>query len=229
MSVALQGSKGPSMSEATSRRRRAVFLVAAAALAGLAAGSVGVYVSGWGAANGNDRCEASADLARSLKPLAHGEVAALLPADAPQDLSTLVLRQPDGTERTLGSLLDGKATLLNLWATWCVPCRAEMPALDRLQAARGGPDFQVLTLNVDTGDPAKPAAFLAEIGTKGLPDWRDPRMAAFNALKGRGLAFGLPTTLLIDRKGCQVAALHGPAEWDSADAGAVVDAVVAAR
>ncbi len=118
---------------------------------------------------------------------------------------------------------------MNLWATWCVPCRAEMPALDRLQKTKGGADFQVVTVNVDTGDPAKPAAFLQEIGTTGLPDYRDPKMAFFNQLKTRGLAFGLPTTLILDRKGCQVAALHGPAEWDSADAGAVIDAVAAAR
>lgn len=215
------------MSDAASRRR-AIPVVAAAAVLGLAAGVAGVYVSGFGASNENARCEASGDLAKALKPLAHGEVAALLPADAPQDLSTLAVLTADGAKAPL-SAFEGKVTLVNLWATWCVPCRAEMPALDRLQAARKDDGFQVVTVNVDTGDLAKPRAFLDEIAAGNLPDYRDPKMAFFNQLKTRGLAFGLPTTLILDRKGCQVAALHGPAEWDSADAGAVIDAAVAAE
>ena len=212
----------------TTSRRRPLALLAVAAVAGLAAGVAGVYVSGWGGANESDRCAASADLAASLKPFATGQIAALLPADTPQDFSPLAVQTPDGAPHPLSSYA-GKVVLLNLWATWCVPCRAEMPALDRLQSARKSADFEVVTVNIDTGDPEKPAAFLEEIGTKGLPDYRDPRMAFFNTLKTKGLAFGLPTTLLLDRKGCQVAALHGPAEWDSAEALALVDAVIAAR
>jgi thiol-disulfide isomerase/thioredoxin len=203
-------------------------LLAAAALAGLAAGVAGVYVSGWGGANESDRCAAAEPLAASLKPFATGEIAALLPADAPQDFSALGVLTPEGEPHPLSNHA-GKVVLLNLWATWCVPCRAEMPALDRLQAAKGGPDFEVVTVNIDTGDPEKPKAFLEEIGTTGLPDYRDPRMAFFNELKTRGLAFGLPTTLILDRGGCQVAALHGPAEWDSPEALSLVDALVAAK
>ena len=215
------------MTDKTGRPRPALY-VAVAAVAGLAAGVAGVYVSGGADVHGDTACAGTArDLAAVLKPLAHGEVAALLPADEPRPMADLAFRTVDGAPVSLADF-SGKVLLVNLWATWCAPCRAEMPALDRLQAARGGDDFEVVTVNIDVGDPAKPAAFLEEIGIAALTDWRDPKMATFNRLKGEGLAFGLPTTLLVDRKGCQVAALHGPAEWDSADALAVVDAAIAA-
>lgn len=197
-------------------------LVAGALVLGAVAGTAGVYVSGQGTVEGSNRCDGAVALASALKPLARGELAALLPADHPRDLAGLAIQTTDGKTMRLGDL-SGKALLVNFWATWCAPCRAEMPALDRLQAARGGERFQVVTVNADVGDPAKPAAFLEEIGTRLLPDYRDPKMAAFNDLRANGLAFGMPTTLLVDAGGCQVAVLHGPAEWDSPDALAVVD------
>ena len=80
----------------------------------------------------------------------------------------------------------GKTLLVNLWATWCAPCRAEMPALDALQQAKGGADFEVVAINVDTGDDAKPKKFLAETGVKTLAYYRDASMGAFNMLKERG-------------------------------------------
>jgi thiol-disulfide isomerase/thioredoxin len=208
--------------------RRRIRLVAGAALVGLLAvlgGVAGVYVTEQGAGNGaTGRCAAALPTAERLKPLTTGEVAALLPASAPEDVRDLAFFREDGAAGTVGDYA-GKAVLLNLWATWCIPCREEMPALDRLQQARGGERFQVVTVNLDVGDPAKPAAFLKETGIKSLPDFRDPKMKIFNDLKARSLAFGMPTTLIIDADGCQVAALHGPAEWDSAEAGAVIDAV----
>jgi hypothetical protein len=101
-----------------------------------------------------------------------------------------------------------------------------MEALISSMMARGGDRFEVVAVNVDVGDPAKPAVFLEEAGITRLTDYRDPRMKIFNDLKVRGLAVGMPTTLLVDGRGCQVAALHGPAEWASADALAVVDALI---
>lgn len=216
------------MTEPTRRRSPALYL-GAAAVAGLIAGVAGVYVSTRGDVHGDTAaCAASAkELATALKPLAKGEVAALLPADEPRPMADLAFQTVDGNPVSLADL-GGKVLLVNLWATWCAPCRAEMPALDRLQKAKGGDGFQVVTVNIDVGDPKKPSAFLEEIGIEALPDYRDPKMATFNRLKSEGLAFGLPTTLLVDREGCQVAALHGPAEWDSADAVAVVDLAVGA-
>ncbi len=212
------------MNQKTTTGRRG--LLAKTAVAGIVAVVAGVYVTLWGAGNGAEAatCQASAATVARIEPLIQGEVAALLPAEEPQDVSMLAFNGEDGAPMTLADFA-GRAVLLNLWATWCAPCREEMPALDRLQAERGGENFQVVTVNVDVGDPAKPAAFLEEIGTEALSDYRDPRMKIFNDLKTRGLAFGMPTTLLIDDKGCQVAALHGPAEWDSPDALAVIDAL----
>lgn len=112
----------------------------------------------------------------------------------------------------------GHVVLVNLWATWCAPCRAEMPALDALQVAEGGEDFEVVAVNVDAGDDAKPKAFLAEIGVENLAFYRDETIELFNTLKRRNLALGLPVTLLVDERGCLLAHMNGPAEWASEDA-----------
>jgi thiol-disulfide isomerase/thioredoxin len=213
--------------------RSRIAAIAVIVLASLIAVVAGVYVTGWGTGNDNagvvagttGRCDAAAETAKAIQPLARGEVAALIPAEEPADVSMLAFTSPDGSPMTLADFA-GKPVLLNLWATWCLPCREEMPALDALQAARGGDRFQVVAVNVDVGDPAKPAVFLEEAGITGLVDYRDTRMKIFNDLKVRGLAVGMPTTLLVDGQGCQVAALHGPAEWASADALAVVDALI---
>lgn len=211
------------MNDKPTRRGPWPTIAAAVALVAVA-GVAGVYVTGWGAGNGEvGQCAASADLAASLKPLIRGEVAAVIAADEPADVSGLAFKTTDGKAMTLADF-SGRTVLLNLWATWCAPCREEMPALDRLQASRGGDDFQVVTVNVDVGDPAKPAAFLEEAGIKALPDYRDDRMKIFNDLKSQGLAFGMPTTLIVDPKGCQIAALHGPAAWDGPEALALIDA-----
>jgi len=119
----------------------------------------------------------------------------------------------------------GRVVLLNLWATWCVPCRKEMPALDELHAKLGGPTFTVLAINIDTGDRSKPRKFLDEIGIKHLRYYEDPSTSVFQELKRYGHAIvGLPTTVLIDRNGCELGVLPGPAEWASEDALALVRA-----
>jgi thiol-disulfide isomerase/thioredoxin len=112
----------------------------------------------------------------------------------------------------------GRPVLVNLWATWCAPCRAEMPALDALQKELGSEKFEVVAVNVDTGDDAKPKKFLADTGVEALGYYRDNTMAAFEELKTRGLALGLPVTLLVDAEGCLLAHMNGPAEWSSDDA-----------
>ncbi|WP_244635596.1 thiol:disulfide interchange protein TlpA [Chthonobacter albigriseus] len=205
-------------------QKQGLGLIAAAAVAGLAAGLAGVYVTGWG--QGNDEagiCAPSTAQAAALKPFASGDLAAFLPAETPVPLGSLAFMSPDGAPMTLADL-EGRTVLLNLWATWCGPCRKEMPALDRLQAELGSERFEVVAVNVDLGGPEKPDAFLEETGIKALARYRDPTMKIFNDLKTRGLAFGMPTTLLIDAKGCQIGALHGPAEWDSPAAKALIGA-----
>ena len=101
-----------------------------------------------------------------------------------------------------------------------------MPALDALQRELGGENFQVVAVNIDTRDPDKPKAWLAETGIKNLAYYADPSAKIFQELKAIGKAFGMPTTLLVDANGCEIAALAGPAEWASPDALALVRAAL---
>ena len=108
--------------------------------------------------------------------------------------------------------------LVNLWATWCVPCRKEMPALDSLQAKLGGKDFEVVAVNIDTRDPEKPKNFLKEANLTRLGYFADQKAKVFQDLKSIGKALGMPTSVLVDGQGCEIANLAGPAEWASDDA-----------
>ncbi|RWL79659.1 MAG: TlpA family protein disulfide reductase [Mesorhizobium sp.] len=213
-------------------------LILAALVAGVLAGAVAVYVSKSGSGNnapekvaaaaGKDdaACAAKAGRAKTIGAKAVGQVAALQPADPPQSLKGLAFNGPDGKPMTIADHA-GKTVLLNLWATWCAPCRAEMPALDALQKEKGSKDFEVVAVNVDTGDDAKPKKFLKEIGVETLGFYRDPTIALFNEAKTRGLALGLPVTMLIDAGGCLIAHMNGPAEWSSPDAKRLVEAALA--
>lgn len=104
----------------------------------------------------------------------------------------------------------GQGLVVNLWATWCPPCVAEMPALDRAQAALAEEGVKVLALSSDREGRAKVEPFYRDRGIRHLGLWLDPRGAATRALGARGL----PTTVVIDRKGWERARLVGPAEWD---------------
>lgn len=170
-------------------------------------------------------CEASVDLARSVDTLATGEVAALIVDKMPAPAPDLTFVDDSGTERKLSDW-KGKAVLFNLWATWCAPCRHEMPALDNLQAEFGGPDFEVVAVNIDTGGDEKPKRFLDEVEVDDLAYYADHTTGVFRELKKSGKAFGLPTTLVIDRDGCEIGHMAGPAQWDSDDAKALVRAVI---
>jgi len=167
------------------------------------------------------------ETARALEPHIGGEIAAFQLARKPVDLSQIAYTDAAGAATTIGENA-GRVRLVNLWATWCAPCRKEMPALDRLQAELGGEAFAVLPINIDTGDPGKPRAFLESIKIENLPLNTDPGMASFEAMKKRGLALGLPVTALIDRQGCLIGHMNGPAEWDSDDAKALIEAAIAA-
>jgi thiol-disulfide isomerase/thioredoxin len=204
---------------AQSGRGRRLVLIGAAALVGAAAGMAGVYgiepfLRNAGVA---PECRPAADMAKKLEPLMRGEVAALTAAASPIQPVALAFKDGEGAARTLGEW-KGRTVLLNLWATWCVPCRKEMPALDALQKELGGPEFEVVAVNIDTRDPAKPKAWLEETGISTLAYYADPSAKIFQDLKAAGRAFGMPTTLLIDENGCEIASLAGPAEWASDDA-----------
>jgi thiol-disulfide isomerase/thioredoxin len=210
-------------------------LVMLAAIAGVIAGGLAVYVTNQLSGNraGGETavtetqaaCAGKAERARVLADAARGEVAAMSPADPPQSLMSLAFNAPGGSPITIADF-GGKTLLMNLWATWCAPCRAEMPALDALQKEMGSDVFEVVAVNVDTGDDTKPRAFLAETGVETLAYYRDNTLGLFNELKKRSLAFGLPVTLLIDGDGCLLANMNGPAEWASADAKAFISAAL---
>jgi thiol-disulfide isomerase/thioredoxin len=153
----------------------------------LAAAGAGIYLSYWQSS--------TIPFARVAKPKAIPE-----------------LRFVDGAGRAL-SLADfrGKVVLLNIWATWCAPCREEMPALDRLQAQLGGERFQVVALSVDQQGAPIARKFYGEVGIKALPLYVDPSAKAAFTLE----APGLPATLLVDRAGREIGRHLGPVKWDA--------------
>ncbi len=145
--------------------------------------------------------------------LSRGEMAAFVFRPAPETLPPFKFQDADGRERTLSDW-KGKVVLLNLWATWCLPCRKEMPALDRLQAAEGSDKFEVIAISVDRKGMDASKKFLAETGVKNLGLYVDTSARLNSDLK----AIGLPATILIDKDGREIGRLLGPAEWDSEDA-----------
>jgi len=115
---------------------------------------------------------------------------------------------------------------VNLWATWCVPCRREMPALDNLQGKLAGPNFDVVAINIDTRDADKPRNFLKEAKLTRLAYFSDQKAKSFQDLKSIGRALGMPTSVLVDGSGCEIATIAGPAEWDSEDAVKLITAAI---
>ena len=218
------------MPELPSRRlaatRRIPIAIAAVAI-GAAIGFAGVY--GFGGlrrnAAGDPACRGAVELARKIAPLAHGEVAALTMATAPLRLPDLAFSDADGQPKKLSDWR-GRTVLVNLWATWCVPCRKEMPALDALQTRLGGPNFEVVAINIDTRDPEKPKNFLNDAHLTRLDYYSDQNAKVFQDLKAIGRALGMPTSVLVDGQGCEIATISGPADWGSDDALKLIQAAV---
>ncbi len=175
------------------------------------------------AAVGDPACAASQALARKLGPFARGEVASMSLAKASHPLPALGFANEAGAAVTLADF-KGRTVLLNLWATWCLPCRKEMPALDRLQGTRGSDRFSVVTINIDTAKLDRVKAFWTETNIASLTFYADSAAETFQALKQAGKALGLPTTILVGPDGCEIGTMAGPAQWDSKDALALIDA-----
>ena len=165
--------------------------------------------------------------AASLGLAAHrGAVAApqnFVMRETPRPLPELQFTDSEGKSLALTDF-KGKVVLLNLWATWCLPCRQEMPTLDRLQAALGGPDFEILPVSIDRKGMEAVNKFYAETDIQHLARYVAP--AANQALNTLG-AFGLPATFLIDRQGREIGRLIGPAEWDSPETIAFLKSIIA--
>ncbi len=201
------------------RRRSRVAMALAAVIIGVGTGFVGVYGIGGLLRNppGDPVCRPAVDLAKKIAPFAKGELAALTMASTPLRMPDLTFTDASGQPKKLSDFR-GRALLVNLWATWCVPCRKEMPALDELQAKLGGPNFEVVAINIDTRDLEKPRTFLKEASLTKLAYFADPKAKVFQELKNIGRALGMPTSVLVDSAGCEIATIAGPAEWASEDA-----------
>ena len=192
---------------------RAKLIASLAGAAFLIAGAVYLIGQGGGNPVPAERSEASVALDR----VAIGEVANFAPKPAPVALADVSFRDAAGGEVSLSDFR-GKLVLLNLWATWCAPCREEMPELDALQAELGGEIFEVLALSVDTAGQEQVVSFLDSVGVTHLAPYHDPSAKA-NFTLG---AFGLPTTILISPQGEEIGRMAGPAHWASEDAKALI-------
>ena len=149
------------------------------------------------------------------------KMAAFVYKKAPEQMPELTFNDAAGKELKLSSF-KGKAILLNLWATWCAPCREEMPALDRLQKELGGDSFEVVALSLDRKGAEASQKFLNETKAEHLKLYIDSTAKQGTVLK----IVGMPTTILIDKEGREIGRLAGPAEWDSADAKALITAAL---
>jgi thiol-disulfide isomerase/thioredoxin len=213
----------PEQPTARSAVMRRIPIAVTAVLIGGLAGYIGIHR--FGTAGGDPACRAAVATAQRIAPLAHGEVAALTMASTPLKLPDLAFEDGDGKPKKLSDW-QGKTVLVNLWATWCVPCRKEMPALERLQTKLQGPNFEVVAINIDTRDPEKSRNFLKEANLTRLGFFNDQKAKVFQDLKSIGRALGMPTSVLVDGKGCEIATISGPAEWDSDDAVKLIRAAV---
>ncbi|WP_246252430.1 thiol:disulfide interchange protein TlpA [Ancylobacter pratisalsi] len=225
---------------------RVALILAAAIILGAAAGLAGVYGIGGGTRNvvatapvstapasgGDAACAAASETGRRIADLATGDLAAFAPTLKPTRIPDLAFLDPQGETTRLAAVGGDGLKLVNVWATWCVPCRKEMPALDQLQRELGsregdGKDFEVVAINIDTRDPEKPKTFMAETGIHDLALYTDPKAKSFQDLRAVGRGFGLPTTMLIDAQGCEIGHIAGPAEWAGPDALALIRAALA--
>src|SRR6187397_3185109 len=216
------------MTETQSRfAKKRLAMVLAGGIAGVVVGLAGVYGVSTLTRNvgGDAACRPAVELATKIAPFAHGEVAAVNVAKSPLRVPDLSFQDATGKPLTLEHWR-GRTVLLNLWATWCVPCRKEMPALDALQAKLGGKDFEVVAINIDTRDPEKPKNFLKDANLTRLGYFSDTKAKVFQDLKNIGKALGMPTSILVDSQGCEIGNIAGPAEWASDDAIKLIKAAV---
>jgi thiol-disulfide isomerase/thioredoxin len=158
------------------------------------------------------------------RELATGSLAAFLVKPERKAVPELMFQDGEGKPLTLAAW-KGRVVLVNLWATWCAPCRKEMPVLAALQAKLGSKDFEVVAISVDRKGVEASSAFLKETGADGLKLYVEPSAAILNSLQ----ALGLPATVLVDRQGREIGRLLGPAQWDSAEAVALITAAVAEK
>lgn len=202
--------------------RRYLWVAALAAIVGFGA----VYVTLGRPDNSKARLavasapgEAKPPAGATTNPLSAGAMAGFVFKKAPEPLPDVTFTDKTGKEMHLADW-KGRVVLLNLWATWCGPCREEMPSLDRLQKALGSDKFHVIALANDRTGTAAVLKFLDGIKVASLTPYIDSTTRSGSALK----VIGMPTTLLIDTDGREIGRFMGPAEWDGPDARKLIEA-----
>ncbi|EJF85210.1 TlpA disulfide reductase family protein [Candidatus Bartonella washoeensis] len=162
----------------------------------------------------------------AIKKSAKGFFAHMRFAESSYDMNQLTFKDSQGKDRKL-SEFTGKPMLINLWAIWCTPCRAEMPELAQLKREFEGENFDVMAINIDkAASLEKIQQFLQNVHADNLLYYRDETMDIFNRVKKQGLALGLPITFLIDKEGYLIASFNGAAPWANNDAKALIKAVI---
>jgi len=204
------------------RPRRVLAVVALSALVALA-------LTFWlgNAAPRATECPVQAEKAAKIDAAAVGNLAALNGSGQGRGYADMAFLDETGKPVTIADFA-GKKLLVNFWASWCIPCRAEMPELDAMATEYNGDDFMVLPINLDIGDggAAKAKTFMDEGAFQNLPLYADPTFKVFDRLKTQAVAIGLPATLLLDEKGCELGVLQGPATWASQDGHNVIEALL---
>jgi thiol-disulfide isomerase/thioredoxin len=223
--------------KATDARRSPIATTVIAILVAAAAGFGAVYVMARGSDNLPDRnarqptaavprqaqvsAESALPTGAGANLLSTGHMAAFVFKKTPEPLPDVSFVDEQGKERSLKEWR-GRVVLLNLWATWCLPCRKEMPALERLQRELGSEAFEVLPVSADRSGIDGARKFFNSIKVDKLGVYADSTVRITSTLK----AIGMPATILVDREGREIGRLLGPAEWDSEEAKNLVRAVV---
>ncbi len=163
----------------------------------------------------------STAFSENLNALLTGEMQNFAPYETPRAFKDFTFLNGEGAEETLSDHR-GKVVLINFWATWCAPCRKEMPSLDRLQGEMGGDDFEVLAIGQDLQGMEKVTGFFKKLGIRKLAPRNDKTVKS-----GRDSGvFGLPASILLNRDGEEIGRLVGPAEWDSPEAKALIRHII---
>lgn len=196
-------------------------------VAGLFVAAIGIAAAVFlsNATEGNAAtCSANPEHALAIENVAQGELAALLGTGKGRSYNDMRFLDETGEEISLEKFA-GKKLLINFWATWCIPCREEMPYLDDIAAKYAGEDFDVVAISLDLGSDGPNVAklFLEEIGTEHLALYADPSYKVFEKLRNEAISIGLPATVLVDGSGCELAVLQGPAHWNTPDGYAVIE------
>lgn len=163
---------------------------------------------------------AGAQGAPDLAPLLQGDMRKMVLHAEPRPVPETAFQTAAGEAMTLADLA-GEVVVVNFWATWCAPCRAEMPTLAALQEELGPEGVRVATIATGRNDPAAMERFLTEAGAEALPLWRDPTQALARDMG----VLGLPVTVILDREGREIGRLQGDAHWSSPEALALIRAV----